>query len=174
MSIDDIGALLNAFAAVDISHLRSLCCDRYHPSLFQAVRTIRDLTLIADAKYISISKIYPEGMTPVLTSSLQNLSLNVDRLVSLSSFISRLGNFSTAIALKRISITVCSDFSGTAFWQHTDSLLSAAPAVEEISFNLRRGISRISPEGTLREYLPVIDAKGILKITLLNRDLRLQ
>ncbi|KAJ7766651.1 hypothetical protein B0H16DRAFT_369433 [Mycena metata] len=166
MSTTNVDALLNASIAVDISRLHSLYCDRYHASLLQAIPKVRDLTLF---KYSSDT--YPDEIN-VLSNALQNLSLNIDGLLSPSSFIRRVGNFSTAITLKRISITIRSNFGG-ALWQGIDSLLSATPAAEEISFNLGKGFGPRDSDA-IRVHLPLIDAKGILKITLLDRDLSAQ
>ncbi|KAJ7766652.1 hypothetical protein B0H16DRAFT_1717002 [Mycena metata] len=163
MSTTNVDALLNASIAVDISRLHSLYCDRYPASLLQAIPKVRDLTL-----YKYSSDTYPDEIN-VLSNALQNLSLNLDGLLSPSSFIRRVGNFSTAITLKRISITIRSNFGG-ALWQDIDSLLSAAPAAEEISFNLGRGFDPRDSDA-IRVHLPLIDAKGILKITLLGRNL---
>ncbi|KAJ7766646.1 hypothetical protein B0H16DRAFT_1686927 [Mycena metata] len=174
MLTTSVDALLDASSPFNLSRLHSLCCDRYHPSLFQATRsTVRDLTLIADSRYKSVSGVYLDGIDQVFPGVLQNLSLNVDDLVSLSSFIRRLKNFNTAIALKRISITIYLNFPdfGAPFWQDIHSLLSSAPAVEEISFNLRR--NHAHGVQSIRAYLPVINAKGILKIALLDGDLRI-
>ncbi|KAJ7029376.1 hypothetical protein C8F04DRAFT_42610 [Mycena alexandri] len=172
MSISDIDTLLNAFTNVDISHLQSLCCDRYHPSLFQAARTIRDLTLIAATH--NYTTLYPKQLGSTLPSTLQSLSVNIDRLTLFSPFIHKLGPLEAALTLKRISITVCFRFSGTMLsgWPHTDSLLSEAPSVEEICVNLHNNDHRVGTEAEIRAFLPTIDAKGILKISFVSGDLR--
>ncbi|KAJ7029373.1 hypothetical protein C8F04DRAFT_1398455 [Mycena alexandri] len=161
MSISDIDALLNAFTAVDIRHLQSLCCDRYHHSLFQAASTIRDLSLIADTPNFTI--FYPEQRDLISPSSLQSLSLNVDNLAIVLSLINRLGTLKAAPILKRISVSV-SYWIVAGFWPLIEPMLLEASSVEDICLKLNPSAGT---EAMVRASLPTINAKGILKISFM-------
>ncbi|KAJ7766650.1 hypothetical protein B0H16DRAFT_369434 [Mycena metata] len=159
MSISVIDALLEGFTAVDISHLHSLCCDRFHPSLFQVARTIRDLTLIASTR--QFAALYPEQSCLIPPSSLQSLSLIVDTLANVPLLINRLGTLKATPTLKRISIS--SYLIGPSYLPQIESLLLEASSLEDICINFRNNGAEI--EAMIRASLPTIDAKGILKIS---------
>ncbi|KAJ7837284.1 hypothetical protein B0H13DRAFT_2105813 [Mycena leptocephala] len=157
-------AVLNSLTIVDIRHLRSLRCDRYHEPLILAnARSMQELTLIAD---YDLAHFYPD--TLLLPEGLHNLNLQIDSCYTHSLFIRRLQNFAT---VKTLSITMpVKFFSAKEDWLEADSLLAeVGSALEELHVNFNRLRLRYQQqdeiERVLRASMPTMNAKGILCIS---------
>ncbi|KAJ7171918.1 hypothetical protein C8R46DRAFT_1032086 [Mycena filopes] len=179
MATNSIDALLHT---VDMSGLRSLCCDRYHPALFQAAPAIQNLTLVTVRSYFeaAFSDLFPLGANSIIPSNVETLSLHLNNpdLTSLALFLHRVGGSPprAITSLRRIAIIihVRSHYGGyhEAFFNNADSvLLAAAPSVEEVHFTVHQHhpTSR-DMEVLIRRCLPMLEAKGVLKFSLAPGD----
>ncbi|KAJ6579928.1 hypothetical protein DFH09DRAFT_1360602 [Mycena vulgaris] len=99
---DVIEAILNAFTAVDITHIRSLSCDRYCEPLLQAnAHSIHELTL----EVTTLDIVEPEPLDQILpaNSSLHTLNLKLDYVYVPVFFIDHcLGNLARLKAPKQM------------------------------------------------------------------------
>ncbi|KAJ6579934.1 hypothetical protein DFH09DRAFT_1444196 [Mycena vulgaris] len=160
---DVIEAILNAFTAVDITHLRSLSCDRYYKPLLQAnAHSIHELTL----EVTTLDIVEPEPLDQILptNSSLHTLNLKLDYIYVPVFFIDHcLGNLARLKALKRVSIT------------GRMPSISQAPAIDKLLGSFASGLEEIhvgmdiikegDTEAAFRRCMPTLDGTGVLKIS---------
>ncbi|KAJ6579939.1 hypothetical protein DFH09DRAFT_1275707 [Mycena vulgaris] len=159
---DVIEAILNAFTAVDITHLRSLSCDRYHKSLRANAHSIQDLTI----EIVTRDIVEPEALDQILptNSSLRTLELKLDYVyVSVFFLHHRLGNLARLKALTQVSIT------------GRIPSISEAPAIDELLGSFVSGLEVIhvgmdilkegDTEAAFRRSMPTLDATGVLHIS---------
>ncbi|KAJ6525861.1 hypothetical protein DFH09DRAFT_1416082 [Mycena vulgaris] len=159
---DVIEAILNTFTAVDITHLRSLSCDRYYKPLLQAnAYSIHELTL----EVTTLDIVEPEALDLILPAngSLRTLNLKLDYIYVPVFFIDHcLGNLARLKALKQISIT------------GRIPSISQAPAIDKLLGPFASGLEEIhvgmdilkegDTEAAFRRCMPTLDA-GVLKIS---------
>ncbi|KAJ7837270.1 hypothetical protein B0H13DRAFT_183884 [Mycena leptocephala] len=160
MPIDYMEAVLSSFSIVDIIHLRSLSCDRFHKPLFLAnAHSMEKLELIVNRRPDAN---YPE--TIPLPPGLRSLKLKIRHGFNLPSIIRRLGNLAT---LKRVSITA-PEYMEIPCWTHADSLLADVGAkLEELRLDIpmMRYQQQDEVELTIRASMPFMNAKGVLGIS---------
>ncbi|KAJ7697643.1 hypothetical protein B0H17DRAFT_1197304 [Mycena rosella] len=106
MDTHDIDAVLTTFTVVDITHLRSIHCDRYHKPLFQAnAHSIQRLTLVV---HYTRSKIQRCARSDPFSDHEPPQPRPEDKLHYISSvadMIRQLGNLAGLKSLKQLSIT---------------------------------------------------------------------
>ncbi|KAJ6583061.1 hypothetical protein DFH09DRAFT_1275428 [Mycena vulgaris] len=158
---DTIEAILNSFTLVDITHLRSISCDRYHVSLLQAnAHSIQKLTL---SVAMSTVVFYPGVLDQILPlkTSLRSLNLSINNVHMMASMLARLGNLGSLESLKELSITT-SRRSGLQEWARVDPQLARIGSqLDEILIGLTE--SKPGDEAELRLAMPILDAKGVLR-----------
>ncbi|KAJ7770977.1 hypothetical protein DFH07DRAFT_768381 [Mycena maculata] len=136
MQENHVEAVITAFTAVDVTHIHSISCDRYHIPLLQ-----------------------------VNALSMRELSLAV-KWHGVRGF----GTLASLKALKRFSITITTVGTLSLFWSAIDS------SVAEIGTGLEAIHMEIyilhfpggEYETELRRHMPILDAKGVLSISVLR------
>ncbi|KAJ7665913.1 hypothetical protein DFH06DRAFT_1470163 [Mycena polygramma] len=158
--VDAVDAISHSFTLVDVKHLHSFRCDRYHKTLFQAnARSIRELTLLVPR---SQAVLYPASIS--LPSALRSLTIKIAQNFVLPQFIRSLGNLANAKSLKRISVFA----RGVESWSEIDRpLANVGPELEELHVYLTKSRSPLPEiaENKTRECLPSMDARGVLSIS---------
>ncbi|KAJ7083255.1 hypothetical protein C8R44DRAFT_54883 [Mycena epipterygia] len=172
MNAADVDAVLKIFTAVDITHLRSVCCDRYHKSLLQVnAHSIQELKLVLKGN----SVIPHEALDQILPAdtSLHTIELKIYPSYLVPFIIRRLGNLINVKALKRIAITAPGGmilFTDPHDWSDFDAGLTKVGSELEIEINL--GQSRYGPpnEDEIRQLLPALTKRGFLRISSMPPD----
>ncbi|KAJ7083256.1 hypothetical protein C8R44DRAFT_54888 [Mycena epipterygia] len=164
MMTDEIDAVLNTFTAVDITHLRSVCCDRHHISLLRAnAHSIQELKLVLKDNLAAIPhEAILDQILPADTS-LHTIELRIYLSYLVPFIIRLLGNLVNVKALKRIAITAPGGmdlFTGPRDWTDFDAGLAKVGSELEIEINLGRSRYRQPNEGEIRRLLPALTAKG--------------
>ncbi|KAJ7464972.1 hypothetical protein B0H11DRAFT_2050353 [Mycena galericulata] len=171
MGTQNVEAIMHAFTAVDITHLRSLFLDRY-PQSFLRVNTIsmEELTLTVSASHHGpMDGYFPRPLDQILTAknSLRVLHLRVYYHNGIPRVIRQLGNLANLQALKRISITARCDSIQSDMWSEVDSLLIGVGS-EKVQIYLdcphRTGLHMDLEQ--VRQTMPALDAKGILRLDI--------
>ncbi|KAJ7083257.1 hypothetical protein C8R44DRAFT_822618 [Mycena epipterygia] len=165
MPIGYIDAVLNTFTIVDITHLRSVSCDRHPKSLLQAnSHSIREFTLTLRSR---LDILYPDALDQILPadSSLYSLSLRVYTHATLI-IKQQLRNLANFKILKRVTLTVPNDRNTAELWLTLDSVLEMVnPQLDAIEIHLGRSEFPKPDAAGVRRLLPALDSKGSLHIS---------
>ncbi|KAJ7697654.1 hypothetical protein B0H17DRAFT_1177604 [Mycena rosella] len=162
---DVVDAVLDAFIAIDIKHLRSISCDRYQNSLLQAnTYSIQEHTLIVANNPDVFHK---DALYAVLPPSTSLHTLHVRMRAYKTPVINRLGNLASLRALKKLTITATKRnlMGGRPEWPAVDSRLAEVGSGLE-SVHLILTDYRDGDEVRYRQLMPGLDAKGILSVSL--------
>ncbi|KAF7360109.1 hypothetical protein MVEN_00739300 [Mycena venus] len=175
METDHLDAIFDLFTIVDVKHLRSFCCDRYHERIFQAnAHSIQELTLmIKDPPDIT----YPETLS--LPMGLVRLNLNTRYHLWLPVISRRLGNLAALTSLRQVSFAVgdsISVFGHFTFLSETDSLFAEIYSrLDEININLAKPSSYQSKTDVVRvvrESMPTMREKAVFNIAFVSSGTR--
>ncbi|KAJ6557860.1 hypothetical protein B0H19DRAFT_1376427 [Mycena capillaripes] len=166
MRTTHVDAMLDSFSIVDLRHLRSLCSDRYHKSLFETnAHSIQDLTLIIHVRPGS----FPETMP--LPPGLRSLHLKICSCFIITSTIRRLGDLAAVKTLKRVSITVPGAGETAPFLSEIDPLLAEVGSQLEqlhLKLNQPQYHQEDAIELVVRKAMTTLNPKGILRVSFLS------
>ncbi|KAJ6483786.1 hypothetical protein C8R47DRAFT_1321628 [Mycena vitilis] len=172
----DVDAMVNFLTIVDITHLRSLCSDRYHISLLKAnSHSLHEVTLVVNGSHLSDHSgnalLSPAPLYDAPSG--QNLRVLNLRMVNLLAFPRIFSNtliyFANLKSLERVSITArgTMDPGTLGYWARVDSILGDnGLQLKSVYINLDYG----DPEILIRaveEKLPILKTSGILTIAVM-------
>ncbi|KAJ6579473.1 hypothetical protein DFH09DRAFT_1146758 [Mycena vulgaris] len=163
MATDVVEAMLNTCTIVDITHLRSLSCDRYHTPLLQAnAHSIQELTCVVGDW---LDERYADELVQILpaTTTLLRLNLRVETHYHLPLTILRLGNLTGLDALKGISVSARIGHVDQMLSEVDPQLAGIGSQLEEIHMGFLH--YQHEYEDLYRRAMPILDAKGILSIS---------
>ncbi|KAJ7671427.1 hypothetical protein DFH06DRAFT_1467803 [Mycena polygramma] len=176
VEIKDVDAMVDSFTIVDITHLRSLCSDRYHVSLLKAnSHSLHELTLVVNGTHLVVNSgnvlLSPARLDDIISGhNLHILNLRMlNQLAFPRIFFNTLGYFANLRSLERVSITArgTMDPGALGYWARVDSMLGdTGLQLKSVNVNLDYGDPGILMRA-VEEKLPILKASGILTVSIM-------